>query len=343
MKNYLLILLIFVFLFGCEKPVEDAQKSYDNKDYKSAYDHLRKIEKEDDVGEVFDKKQKLVLQIIEDIKEKDYDYTQRFFNKLLDEKNENYSTIQNQILMILKKEMDKHVSNKEFKLATDVLKYRYIWYPNVDKSFVNKILRLELDRLFSNKNYYDAERLFSYVDRGLKKEDYIELRRKVAEGLIIDKKFEDAEKLLSDTYKMKYTFESDFIEKSENENLPKIVKIFLEDLEDILKLCGEIKDDKSTQRCRNKLYGQEKYRAMVLLLEWKLDNKEKLQMAANYGLLIMTLMDQKKFPEAVKSINDRAEYVEDTDTENSMAALCMGWMLQMEDSQRDSYNNICKK
>ena len=71
MKNYLLILLMFVFLVGCEKPVEDAQKSYDNKDYKGAYDHLRKIETEYDFGEVFDKKQKLVLQIIEDIKEKD--------------------------------------------------------------------------------------------------------------------------------------------------------------------------------------------------------------------------------------------------------------------------------
>ena len=103
MKNYLLILLIFVFLVGCEKPVEDAQKSYDNKDYKGAYDHLRKIETEDDVGEVFDKKQKLVLQIIEDIKEKDFEYTHDFF-KLLDENNENYSTIQNKILSILKKD-----------------------------------------------------------------------------------------------------------------------------------------------------------------------------------------------------------------------------------------------
>ena len=84
MKNYLLIPLIFVFLFGCEKPVEDAQKSYDNKDYKGAYDHLLKIEKEDDVGDVFDKKQKLVIQIIEGVKDNDQDLTLDLF-KLLDE------------------------------------------------------------------------------------------------------------------------------------------------------------------------------------------------------------------------------------------------------------------
>ena len=48
MKNILSIIIIFVFLVGCQKPLEQAQESYDKKDYKSALKHLKNIKKSDE-------------------------------------------------------------------------------------------------------------------------------------------------------------------------------------------------------------------------------------------------------------------------------------------------------
>jgi len=306
MKNYLLILLIFVFLVGCEKPVEDAQKSYDNKDYKSAYDHLLKIEKKDDVGDVFDKKQKLVIQIIEGVKDKDHDLTLDLFN-LLDENNENYSTVHNQILMNVfsceeikdsdstKNCIELLIGHKKFDEAIKLTKNTTYIEEKYKKRGFTKIEGIRLESLLKEKKFDEAIKLTkntTYIEEKYKKKGLTKIEGIRLESLLKEKKFDEAIKILKDTTYIE--------EKYKKKGLTKIVGIRLESL---------LKEKKFDEA--EKLVKETKY-----LEEGKKPKGHKLIV----GLRLQNYLKEKKFDEAEKLVNE-TKYLEEDDKKRMLSQI----------------------
>ena len=114
-------------------------------------------------------------------------------------------------------------------------------------------------------------------------------------------------------------------------------------------LISELFDsDKSNHTKALLLISQQNYEEVIPILE-KIDdyqkyfNKDKTEgISAIYGVWIMSLTSQQKYPEAIKVINDMDQKYMNKDKNEAISSVCLVWKLQVLNKVNDSYNNLCK-